>query len=346
MGVKRDNLVQAVAGTIRRHRLIGAGQHVLAAVSGGADSVALVSALVDLSGGLRGGFSLTLAHLDHGLRPTSADDAASVARLAGQYGLALISERLDVARAAEERGLGLEEAARVVRYDFLHRAARQAGAGRVALGHHQDDQAETVLMNFLRGGDVRGLAGMPICRPIEPESPIMIIRPLLEVRRQALRDFLHRRGLDWVEDETNLVAGSLRNRIRLELLPLLERDYVAGISRRLAGMANRMNDLSQEIQRRADERWPQVLLEGGDRQQVQLDRQQLLDAGRAVGSRLICRAMEMLLPGLGAITAEHLEAAWDIVESSRGGRRIALPGGLQLRREAECVVMELTVAKS
>lgn len=351
MTVKRDKVVQAVAGAISRDGLIEPGSHVLAAVSGGADSVALAAVLRELSQGRRGGFRLTLAHLDHGLRATSRRDADSVRQLAVQWELPLVSRRVDVKGLARRRNVGIEEAARIARYDFLRRAAIEVGADRVALGHHQDDQAETVLLNLLRGGDIRGLAGMPVRRAIISGSEIEIIRPLLSLTRHELRAFLERRKIGWVEDETNLSTVPLRNRIRLELLPLLEREYASGISRRLAALAERMSCLAAHVQSQADAIWPQLLRKADSPASpaapavaVELDRVQLVAAGRAVAVRLICRAIEHLGIGLGAITAEHLDAAWDVAASVRGGRRLNLPGGLQLHREKDVIRIESSAA--
>ena len=345
MAVKRDKLIQTVAGSIARHGLIAPGDHLLVAVSGGADSVALAAILVELGGGRRSGFDLTLAHLDHALRPTSQQDAESVGRLAGQWDVPLVSERIDVGWLARQRKVGIEEAARIARYDFLHRVARQVGARRIALGHHRDDQAETVLMNVLRGGDIRGLAGMPVRRPIARGSDVEIIRPLLDVTRDELRRFLHRRQLDWVEDETNLSSEPLRNRIRLQLLPLLERDYASGVSRRMAALAQRMAVLAEQLQQRAEQLWPQVVVRR-DGRKIELNRACLIEAGQPLAVRLVCMAVEELGHGLGSVTAEHMDAAWSVVASARGGRRICLPGNIQLRRAGQAIILEPATEES
>jgi tRNA(Ile)-lysidine synthase len=306
--------------------------------------VALAAVLAELAGGKRSGFRLTLAHLDHGLRQTSARDAASVANLANQLNLPLISGRRDVRRYATRHKLGLEEAARVVRYDFLRRAAEQSGAAIVALGHHQDDQAETVLLNLLRGGDVRGLSGMPLRRPIACGSNVQLIRPLIELTRQELRDFLRRRDLPWFEDETNLSTLPLRNRIRLELLPLLERDYVPGISRRLAALAGRMSILAQQLQAEAERQWPHILLRQ-QRHHLELDRSALLAAGQPLAARMMCMALESLGCGLGAVSAEHLDAAWNLIQSQRGGRCLSLPQGVELCRTGGIICLRRKKAR-
>lgn len=185
------------------------GGKLLVGVSGGADSVALLRGLAEA------GFDLAVAHLDHRLRPESADDAGFVAELAASLGLEARVERVDVARVANERGWNIEDAARRVRYEFLTRTARDLGIKAVAIGHTLDDQAETVLMQLLRGAAY--LRGMT-------ERRGMVVRPLLDVPRSRLRDYLAGLEQPWREDPTNRDRSRLRSWLRHEILPgLLDR---------------------------------------------------------------------------------------------------------------------------
>ena len=348
MAAARHKTVQAVAGTIRHHGLIDDGSRVVVATSGGPDSVALASILDELSGAGRmsagarpgvpasrrerqGRFEIVLAHLNHGLRRTAARDEKFVRGLAGSWGLPLFVERARVREMAKQRGIGIEEAARVARYAFLERTAEQAGAQRVALGHHADDQAETVLMNFLRGGSVRGLAGMPIRRPISLGSPVTIIRPLLEVTRDGIVGYLRARRIEWTEDETNLSKKMLRNRLRLDLLPLLERDYAHGLSKRLSQMADRMAAVQELLSARAASVWDGAVTVATSRT-VEFTLGALRDEGPAVTGELILAALEHLGAGRRAVTAEHLEAIWQTVLSDRGGQTHELPAGAGVTR--------------
>jgi tRNA(Ile)-lysidine synthase len=178
----------------------------LAAVSGGADSVALLRALDEA------GFAPVVAHLDHALRPESADDARFVAELAAGLGLEARLERVEVAGVARERGWNVEDAARRVRYEFLTRTARDSGADAVVTAHTLDDQAETVLMQLLRGAAY--LRGMP-------EKTGNVVRPLLDVPGSRLRDYLTALGQAWREDPTNRDRRWLRAWLRNEILPAL-----------------------------------------------------------------------------------------------------------------------------
>ena len=200
-------LLERVERTIRRHAMLAGGERVLVAVSGGADSVALLYALAALAPAWR--LELHALHVDHGLRAESARDADFVRGLGAR-----LSVPVDVATVTVERRGSLEAAARAARYAALAASADRVGAARIALGHTADDQAETVLMRVLRGAGLRGLAAIPPVRD-------RIIRPLIECRRAELVVELHRAGLEWVEDPSNRDPKFLRNRIRHELLPWL-----------------------------------------------------------------------------------------------------------------------------
>ncbi|OGK94457.1 MAG: tRNA lysidine(34) synthetase TilS, partial [Candidatus Rokubacteria bacterium RBG_16_73_20] len=194
------SFLRRVERTIRRHAMLAGGEAVLAAVSGGADSVALLHALVALAPAWR--LRLSVLHVDHGLRPDAARDAEFVRALGARLGVPV-----EVARVAVSPRGSLEAAARAARYAALAAAADRVGAARIALGHTADDQAETVLMRLLEGAGVRGLAGIPPVRG-------RFVRPLIERRRAEVVAELGRTGLAWVEAPTNADPRFLRNRVR------------------------------------------------------------------------------------------------------------------------------------
>lgn len=197
------------------------GAAVVVAVSGGADSMALLHAFHALAP--RQGWRLTVAHLHHGIRGARADeDARFVRQAVRRLRLPCVVGRADVPALARRRGVSLEMAARTARYAFLLRTARRAGADVVATAHTADDQAETVLLKLLRGAGRTGLSG------IAPETAVggcRVVRPLLGVSRSAILAYLRQAGAAWREDETNADRSFLRNRVRHDLLPLLEREF-------------------------------------------------------------------------------------------------------------------------
>jgi len=187
-------------------------QKILAAVSGGGDSVALLHLLCQALPCDQ----VVAAHFHHGIRGKSADeDAALVQRLCKEWQVHLIEERGDVPTLAQQRHMGLEEAARLARYDFLSRAKAQCGAQWIVTAHHGDDQAETVLLHLLRGAGGNGLSGI---RPRRDD----VVRPLLQATKQDLLDYLQEHRIPFREDETNISTDYTRNRIRHQLIPMLE----------------------------------------------------------------------------------------------------------------------------
>ena len=212
------------------------GSSLLIGLSGGADSVALTAVLVELRERLR--LRITAAHLNHRIRAAESDrDEAFVRAMCARLGIELIVERADgLATVAN-----LEERARDARREFLLRVADQVQADFVALGHHRDDQAETVLMRLMRGAGAAGMAAMA------ERGPGRLIRPMLSVSRAEIREYLDTRAIPFVEDSSNASHDILRNRIRAELLPMLEREYAPGFGARLAKLAGEMRSLDELV---------------------------------------------------------------------------------------------------
>ncbi len=206
-------------------------QPVLLGFSGGADSLCLLDLLCER------GYSVVAAHLNHGLRAEAEGEVRHAERVARALGADFVSEGIDVANYADEVGKSLEEAARNIRYSFLFEQAHLHNAQAVMVGHHADDQAETVLMHFLRGSGMAGLKGMRPCSLPNPWSAeIPLLRPLLGVPRRAILAYCAQRGLDPVDDPSNQDTTLFRNRLRHEVLPNLD-ELVPGIRQRLSQMA-------------------------------------------------------------------------------------------------------------
>lgn len=240
-------MLPTIQSTIRRRKLIRPGDHVLTAVSGGADSVALAYALHFLK--KRIGFSLTLAHLNHGLRGRAADaDAEFVSELAWRLGLPCLQGRVDVRRQARHDGVSVEMAARQARYDFLLRAAREAGANSLATAHTADDQAETIILKLARGAGPQGLGGIPYRAE---RGGLTVIRPMLDTTHAAATGFLRRYRLAWREDRSNRDTEFLRNRVRHEIIPLLEKRLNPRIRRVLVRTAEVLREESEWLDRMA-----------------------------------------------------------------------------------------------
>ena len=218
---------QKKSGLLRR------GDRVLAAVSGGPDSVCLAHYLAWMR--RRQGFELFLLHVHHGLRGREADrDAEFVRKLGRTLGLPVEVASVEVKKRAEARGKGLEDAARELRYAALQKAARRLRCNKAATAHHMDDQAETVLLNLLRGTRLSALAGIPPRRPLG--RGLELVRPLLPIKRSEVLSYLKIHGLKYRLDRSNLAVRFTRNWLRRKVLPELEtrqprvREHLAGIA--------------------------------------------------------------------------------------------------------------------
>jgi tRNA(Ile)-lysidine synthase len=310
-------LSEQVLEYVRRHGLLKPGDRVGVAVSGGADSVGLLRLLLELRGEL--GVVLSVAHFHHGIRGAEADaDARLVAELAKTHGLELHSARGDAPAHARERHASLETAARNLRYQFFRELLERGAMDKMATGHTLDDQAETVLMKALRGAGTRGLAG------IHPVLAAGIVRPLLAIRRRGLETYLRALGQEWREDSSNQDRRHLRNRIRHELLPLLERDFNPEVARVLAETAEVARTEEEYWQREMERLLPEVYAADG----VSLKLEPLLAQPPAVQRRIVRAALERA----GAhFDFRHGEEILRLAQKSKGA--VELAGGWRVVRE-------------
>lgn len=273
-------MLPSVQRTIRTHALFRPGDRVGVAVSGGADSVALLRALVELRSDL--GIVLGVVHVHHGIRGQEADaDERFVTDLAKHFDLPLQVERVDTPTHSRHSKLSLETAARNLRYAFFKRLLESDTCDKIATAHTIDDQAETVLIRILRGTGTRGLAAIPPFRSASPELAARIVRPLLGTRRNEIETYLHELNQPWREDTSNRDPKHLRNRIRHELLPMLERDYNPAVRQSLVNLA--------EIARAEEQHWSSELakLKRISQTETLLDRPAFLALPFALQRRLL-----------------------------------------------------------
>ncbi|HPW17912.1 MAG TPA: tRNA lysidine(34) synthetase TilS [Candidatus Aminicenantes bacterium] len=318
-----DRLFAAFRAAAVGGGLVVPGDRVLAAVSGGPDSVALAALLLKLRGEMP--LEVGLAHFNHRLREEADGDERFVRELAGRWGLPLEAGSADVRAHAAAKRLNLEEAGRDLRYAFLRRAAGASGATKIATGHTMTDQAETVLMRLMRGAGIGGLAGIA---PVAAGAGCPIVRPLLGIAGPDLRAWLGKRGLPWREDASNRDRRFLRNRIRLDLLPALERGYeprIVGHLARLAALAREENELLDGFVRELADG---LILRRG--RAVSLDARTLPLLAPALARRVGREFLRRLLGDLRGVTYEDVAALMALGE----GKELRLRKGLVLRREA------------
>jgi tRNA(Ile)-lysidine synthase len=301
---------------------------VVVGISGGPDSLCLLHVLLQLRERL--GLTLHAAHLNHRLRgPESDVDEEYVNQVAAEWQVPLTVSAAQVTALADRDGIGVEEAARRARYQFLGQVATQVGAQKVAVGHNADDQTETVLMHLLRGSGLIGLRGMLPAAPYPlPGFALTLIRPLLDVPRSAIDVYCREHGLQPRLDRSNLDQVLLRNRLRHDVLPFLERvsPGVGGRLRQFAWLA--AADLAV-LEGVLEEAWEEVVRHESD-SLIVLD----LDAWRALPLGLrrstLRRSVARLHGGLEGLSFRHVENARTVAERGSTGARATLPGDLEL----------------
>ncbi len=324
-----QNTVSTIEQEVSRfcaERDLGTGKRVVVAVSGGPDSVALLLALSRLRGEL--GLELHGAHLDHGTRgESSASDAIFVAELFADLGLGLTAERADVPAFRKSRRLSLEDAARRVRYAFLSRVAKEQGAHAVALGHTRDDQAETVLLNILRGTGLTGLRGMrPITTMSAEEGEVVLARPLLPVSRAQTAAYCHALGIEPRLDESNESLDMTRNRLRIQLVPALEL-YNPAVKQALVRLSRSAADALALLDDSVEAVWHDAV--SGGPGWLSIDKGRFIAMAPAVRTHLLRRALLEVKGDLDRIDQSHIDTMAKRVLAGPAGRSLDLPGGIR-----------------
>jgi tRNA(Ile)-lysidine synthase len=308
---------------LTEHLGIDPAKKVLLGFSGGHDSLCLLHLL------LEHGFQVVAAHLDHGLRASSATDAEYAEEVCMALGVEFVTRRLDVAAHARHNHFTVEESARVLRYEFLFDEANRTGAQAVLVAHNADDQVETVLMHLLRGSGLSGLAGMrAVLLPNPWSCHIPLVRPLIGISRVQIETFLAERGLAAIVDESNTDQQYFRNRIRHELLPTLE-SYNPRIRERMLRMADVAAGEDEFLRMAIDEVWAKAVEEQGERYLV-VDGNALLSLHHALLRRFMRRAIEWMDADLRDIDFEVINRAAVFSQMPTRSKRIDLLAGIEM----------------
>ena len=312
------SLADVALRTIRRHHMVPHGGRVVVALSGGADSVALLHVLLELQE--RGDLVVAgAAHFNHQLRGDEADtDERFCSDLASSLGLPFESGRGDVRGLARDDKRSIEDAARRARYEFLEAAAKRFETVAIAVGHTRDDQAETFLLRLLRGAGSRGLAG------IRPKAGL-VIRPLIDVRRLDLRDYVAERHLAHREDATNADVAIPRNRVRHELIPYLEREFSPGIVEVLAREAASAREDEEKLHAEAIDLAGSIVLTNAAHTASQVDARQLTSLHPALAARVAREALARRAPDR-FIGFEHIQRFLEFAAQAEVGAALSLPG--------------------
>lgn len=316
---------------IKKQQLIWKGDRVLAAVSGGADSVCLLYLLDELKEEL--GIELFVVHVNHGLRGKEADeDEAYVRELCHRLGLHFHAYHKDIKEIATLGGMSLEEAGRKVRYDAFVEECQRLDCNKVAVAHHMNDTAETMLFHLIRGSGLRGLSGIPAKRALGEK--ITVIRPLLGVKREEIESYLAAKQITFCVDQTNLENDYSRNKLRNQVIPFLQKELNEGVIEHIAKTAAYFNEINEYINHNIDSVYLKYVnaMEVDGREDIKLS-SAVLEEHPVIQKELIRRILEQMLPkGLKDINAGHVEQIRELL-SNGVGKRVNLPGGLLVKKQ-------------
>jgi tRNA(Ile)-lysidine synthase len=309
-----------VRATVEKYRMLQEGDRVIVGVSGGVDSVVLLHVLMILRDEYD--LSLVVAHLDHGIRgEESRREGDFVRDLARGMSLPFEAAEADVPALAKKQRITLQEAAREVRYRYYEETRKKYNAQRVATGQTADDQAETILMRVIRGTGLRGLKGIP------PVRGGVYIRPLIETSRQEVERFASNKGLSFVTDSSNIKDIYLRNKVRHDLIPHLEREYNPSIRVGLNRMATILSREDDYLDRKAEEAMAGLMKGSGE--EFSLDIPRLTAFHEALWFRILQKALARVLGGdLRSIKTVHLDGICRLLAHRAPNKVLCLPQGI------------------
>jgi tRNA(Ile)-lysidine synthase len=342
---KRHELAESLPVLLRERFGICAGERIGVAVSGGADSIALLRLFMELREVL--GVVLCVVHFNHKLRGKASEaDEKFVAKLAARHGLEFFVGSEDITAKARRERANLEDAARRARYAFFEQLVKEGRVSRVAVAQTADDQGETVLAHILRGTGLAGLAG------IHPQAG-SVFRPLLGIRRKALRAYVREKRQAWREDASNRDETRTRAHIRHKLLPFLEKEFQSAVVERLCQLAElaredntyldltahfRVNAVAKEtgagisiLVRDVASRQKRVLKEDSQKEFSE-------ERMRAMRKRMVREIVKRVKPRAGELSSLHVDAVLHLAQSGHSGKILQLPGGVEVRRERDSLI--------
>lgn len=303
-------MLEKIRDTIEKYSLIEKGDGVLIGLSGGADSVCLTHMLYTLKDEL--GIKIYTAHMNHCIRGVDADrDEKFAVEFSNSLGINCIHEKQDVRGYAEMKGISEETAGRELRYAFFERVLKERGLNKIATAHNKNDNAETILMNFMRGSGTRGLCGIPYKRG-------NIVRPILSISREEIEGYCKENSLKYVTDNTNNETVYTRNKIRLDLIPKIQKEFNSGFINTVTKNSVLISEELDYIEHEADK-----ICEKIKDNAIALD--ELMKNHNAIARRVIMRMIK--LSGIGDISAEYIESVLKLAKHGHSGAKISLPSG-------------------
>lgn len=327
MEKNKESLINKIKRTIEKNDLINQGERILIACSGGADSVAMTEALRILS--LLEQWHIFVCHVNHNIRGEEAQqDALWVGNFCHVRGLDFCIENVDVPSFAKEEKYSTEEAARILRYRALQKVAEEKNLSKIAVAHNLDDNAETIVMNILRGSGLDGLTGIKVKRD-------NIIRPMLEISRKEIEDFCANNTLNFCTDSSNNERKHLRNKVRLDLVPVLKR-YNPSVSETLCRLSSILEKDAILLNQMAFDKYNSIALEKEDAILLPLEKLALVD--KAFLPRIFSLTIKNLIIDGTYINTQHLYQIQELLERGRTGAVLDLPNELKVKRSYDALV--------
>jgi tRNA(Ile)-lysidine synthetase, N-terminal domain/tRNA(Ile)-lysidine synthetase, C-terminal domain len=322
-------MIKKVKKTIERYELIKKGDRLVAAVSGGPDSTALLVALAQIASFLD--FSIIVSHFNHGLRGDRSDEDEKYSQeLAKKMGLIFVSGKMD--QGLRKKGESPEEFYRQQRYQFLNKVLEDYSAQKIALGHNIQDQAETILLNLLRGSGLEGLRG------ILPIREGKFIRPLIDVSRTEIIAFLNETGISYCQDNSNESDIYLRNKIRGKLIPYLKEEFNPKIEENLVQMAQILRQDDEYIRDSVQKAMKSTYIQN-QTDRISLNIEYVKGLAPAIRSRLLKKILESLNPEKNGFSFVNIKVLEKLLQAKESGKRISLPLGIEAKREYDNLIL-------
>jgi tRNA(Ile)-lysidine synthase len=318
-----DKLILKVNSTIKKYQMLQPGDTIIVAVSGGPDSLCLLNILKHISGEY--GLSLIVAHVNHGIRIKESElEAQFVRSKSSDMNLPFEQLSVSVPVIAKEKSISLEQAGRSARYEFFKKLFKKHKAHKIALGHHADDQVETVLMRIIRGSGLQGLRGIPAKRDV-------FIRPLIECTRKEIEGYCLRQKISYCFDSSNKEPRYLRNKIRHQLIPLLTSNYNASINSHLLQLQTIVQDELHYWEEQTEEFFQKIIIER-DSSGIVLDIKKMIQWPVALQRQIIRKGLRYITEYLDDIQFNHIENIRELCLLERGERYQDLPGNIRVRK--------------
>ncbi len=336
-------LLKKAERTIKKYGMLSEGEMVLIGVSGGSDSVFLLHLLHHLKEKYQ--LSLHVAHLNHGFRKEAVKEFDFVKKLTKNLEIPFTGKTADVPSYAKKKRLSKQEAAREARHFFFKEVVKEIGADKIALGHTADDQAETFLMRMIRGSGARGMGGMSPCYKFTVHSSqFAVIRPLIEIGRKEIIDYLKKERIPYIKDPSNISNVYLRNRIRNELIPYIEKRYNPKAKETFTHNARILRDEESFLEDYTRRVLPDILtLRKKGRIEILLKSFLMLD--KAIQRRLVRIIIEELKGSLKGFSMKHINGVLESIATGQTGRKINLPKGVVIQRDYNLLTFFLKNAR-